>query len=118
MACTLDEEATLKPFEAEGKQLLKKSRRELKTFLSVPTIVLYHVGKLDNKLALLVLLTHFKRSFLQKEQTEGITQLKKAISWFILRHKVVSYKNRDTKGDDVSLSKYKKMLFKLLVFKN
>lgn len=68
MARTRDEEATLEPFLFEGMQLLKKSwRKTKKTSLSVPAIVLNHVGQLDDKLALLILLTQLKGLFLYKE---------------------------------------------------
>ena len=39
----------------------------MKISLSVPAVVLYHVGQLDDKLPLLVLLTQLKGLFLQKE---------------------------------------------------
>lgn len=93
------------PFKQRGSNFWK-SWRELKNFLSVPAIVLYHVGELDNELALLVLLTHFKCAFLQKNKQKNYT-VQRVISWFILFHNVW-YKNRDIKGDHVLLSKYKK----------
>lgn len=43
-----------------------ESHEESRGILSVPAIVLYHVGQLDNELPLFVLLTQFKCPFLQK----------------------------------------------------
>lgn len=73
MARTWDEEATLEPFP----QLVKKSWRKTKISLSVPTVVLYHVGQLDDVLPLLVLLTQFKGLFLQEEGERELLEREK-----------------------------------------
>lgn len=64
------------PFMSRGMQpLKKKSWWKTRVSLSVPAVVLYHVGQLDDELPLLVLLTKLKGLFLQ----EGIKGLRENI---------------------------------------
>lgn len=73
MARTRDEEATLEPFNVKGDATFEKVMKKDEDFsLSVPAVVLYHVGQLDDKLPLLVLLTQLKGLFIFPAQ-RGVT---------------------------------------------
>lgn len=60
------------PCKVEGDATLKKSWRNMEISLSVPAVVLYHVGQLDDVLPFLVLLTQFKGLFLQRGGISGL----------------------------------------------
>lgn len=57
-------------------QLVKKSWSKTQTSLSVPAVVLYHVGQLDDVLPLLVLLTQLKGLLLQRRVQKNVGEIR------------------------------------------
>lgn len=74
MALERDEEATLEPFEDDERDATCEKVKEKDDDIprSVPAVVLYHVGQLDDVLPLLVLLTQLEGLFIFPAQC-GVT---------------------------------------------